>query len=152
MSLRTLMFAVTIGLFALLNRAPLQAQSIQWRTSYAAALQEASQKNRPLFVDFYTHSCYWCVRLDTGTFADPGVVKLVNEHFVPLKLEASQLPHVTQALQVQRFPTLVFAAPNGTILMRREGFEEASLFLVRLQQVLAESAKSVAAAGQAASQ
>ena len=43
------------------------AEEIKWRRDYAAALKESQEKNRPLFVDFYTSQCIWCVKLDAAS-------------------------------------------------------------------------------------
>ncbi|MFO0841113.1 MAG: DUF255 domain-containing protein [Gemmataceae bacterium] len=50
--------------------------------------QEASRKGA-LFVNVGTADCFWCKKLDAGPFADPEVVKLLNERCVPLKLDAN---------------------------------------------------------------
>src|SRR5438067_13820048 len=87
----------------------LSAAEVQWRTDYNLARKEALTKNRPLLLDFGTPQCFWCQRLDVTTFRDPQVVDVLNEQFIPLKVEAARDPRLTEALRIQSYPTLVLA-------------------------------------------
>src|SRR6185312_8408502 len=73
------------------------------------------------------------------TFRDPAVVKLLNEQFIPVKIDAAREAGLTQALQIHSYPTLIFAAPDGRILGRHEGFMEADRFNQQLSRALKES-------------
>jgi thioredoxin-related protein len=113
------------------------AGDVDWRSNYAQAMKEAGEKGRPLLVDVGTENCYWCKQLDVRTFNVPGVVKLLNERFVPLKVDAGQNSYLIKALRIQSYPTLVFAAPDGTIVGYKEGFVEADALQEQLLKVLA---------------
>ena len=73
------------------------------------------------------------------TFRDPGVIKQLNEQFIPLKIDAEREPELVQILQIQKYPTLVLAAPDGTILESHEGFVEVAHFSQQLNRALKES-------------
>lgn len=113
-----------------------EAQEVTWRQDYNAARREAQEKNRPLILDFSTQNCFWCAKLDTTTFRDPIVAKLINDRFVPLKVSAEQNPQLTEVLRIQSFPTLVLAAPDGKILGTLEGYLEAAKLHGHLQTAL----------------
>lgn len=89
---------------------------VQWRTDYQTARKEAHDKNLPILIDFGTVGCFWCRRMDETTFRDPRVVALVNERFVPLKIDAERDVHLANILHIESYPTLVAAAPDGTIV------------------------------------
>jgi thioredoxin-related protein len=112
-------------------------QSVSWRTDYAKALKESADSGKPLFVNVGTENCYWCKQLDLRTFKDGELVGVINERCVPLKINASQNAYLVQVLRVQSYPTLVFAAPDGSILNIREGFLEAPALREMLVKVLA---------------
>jgi thioredoxin-related protein/outer membrane protein assembly factor BamD (BamD/ComL family) len=113
-----------------------QAQEVRWRYDYNSARREAQEKNLPLVVDFGTENCYWCNKLDASTFHDPTVVASMNEHFVPLRVDAQRNPALTEALRIQAFPTVVLAASDGKILGTLEGYIDANRFHDHLQRVL----------------
>jgi thioredoxin-related protein len=109
---------------------------VQWRINYTLARKEALTKNRPLLLDFGTEQCFWCRRLEAITFRDARVVDVLNEHFIPLKVDAEREPRLTEALHIQSYPTLVLAAPDGKIVGTLEGFLEAGRLHDHLQRVL----------------
>src|SRR4051794_38233320 len=77
--------------------ARLGAADVEWRTDYARALAEATEKGRPLLVDMGTENCYWCKQLDLRTFIDPDLTKLLNERCVPLKVDGSKNDYLVKA-------------------------------------------------------
>ncbi|HLJ95540.1 MAG TPA: DUF255 domain-containing protein [Gemmataceae bacterium] len=113
------------------------AQEIQWRSNYNQARKEALEKNRPLVLDFGTEHCFWCRKLDATTFLDPHVIEVMNEQFIPLKVDAHRDARLTEFLRIQAFPTVVLAGPDGKILGTLEGYMEAGRFHDHLQRILA---------------
>jgi hypothetical protein len=65
------------------------------------------------------------------------VASLLNDRFVPLRVDGSRNAALVEALHIQNYPTLVFAAPDGRILGYQEGFVEASALREQLQRALA---------------
>jgi thioredoxin-like negative regulator of GroEL len=136
-SLRLLSFWCACGTLhaALMPSAP--SQEVEWRLDYTKACQEAEKKNRPLVIDVGTENCYWCKQLDLRTFKDPALIALLNERFIPLKINAEQHARLIEALHVQNYPTLVFANAERKILGFQEGFIEASALRERLNALFA---------------
>ncbi|HMC66415.1 MAG TPA: DUF255 domain-containing protein [Gemmataceae bacterium] len=114
----------------------LNAQELQWRYEYNSARREAVQKNRPLILDFGTEYCHWCRRLDLTTFRDPAIVRVINEQFIALKIDAEKEVQLAGALRIQNYPTLVLAAPDGKILSTFEGYLDAVRLHDYLQRAL----------------
>jgi thioredoxin-like negative regulator of GroEL len=102
------------------------AQEVRWRESYSAAYQESVRTGRPLLMEFGTGACFWCQKLETTTLREPQIAKLINEKFIPVKVDARIDTELAAAVAVQSFPTLFILAPDRTILTRREGFGEVS--------------------------
>ena len=63
--------------------------SIEW-LSWDEAIERMATEPKKIFVDVYTDWCGWCKRMDATTFVDPEIVKLMNEHFYAVKLDAEQ--------------------------------------------------------------
>jgi thioredoxin-like negative regulator of GroEL len=120
--------------------APSLAQEVEWRYDYNAARKEALEKNRPLAIDIGTENCFWCKKLELTTFRERDIVSTMNEHFIPLKVDAYRDNVLASALHVQSYPTLVLAAPDGKILGTFEGYQDA----IRWRESLAGAAASVA--------
>jgi thioredoxin-related protein len=64
------------------------AQQIQW-LSWEEAIQKSVKGDKKFFVDVYTDWCGWCKRMDANTFADPVIASYINQHYYPIKFNAS---------------------------------------------------------------
>ncbi len=135
--LRLAAFAIP---FILHTSSLVRAQEVDWRSDYNTARREAASKNRPLVIDFGTEDCFWCKKLDASTFHDPSVVSVMNEKFVPLRIDANREAQLAGALHIQSYPTVVLASADGKILDFQEGFLEAPRFMEKLQKVLTSTA------------
>jgi len=112
-------------------------QDVRWRSDYNSARREAQDKDRPLILYFGTENCFWCKKLEATTFRDPAIAALLNERYIPLKVDANRERMLAEALHIQSYPTLVLAAPDGKILGTLEGYLEAYRLQEHLQRVLA---------------
>jgi thioredoxin-like negative regulator of GroEL len=89
--------------------------------------------------DFGTSNCTWCKKLDDVTFRDPAIISQLNDEFVPVKVDAEKAQQLVEILEIQSFPTLLFAAPDGKILGIHEGFVDAEQLNEQLRRALRES-------------
>jgi thioredoxin-like negative regulator of GroEL len=115
---------------------PAAAQEVRWRYDYNAARREAQEKALPLLLEFATEQCFWCRKLEDNTLRDPAVLAVMNERFIPLKIDAQRSPYLVEVLHIQSFPTVVLAAPDGKIVGTLEGFMEPTRFQDHLQRAL----------------
>jgi thioredoxin-related protein len=126
-----------ILLLAVLTGTASASDKIEWRSDYDSARREATEKNKPLFLDFGTEDCLHCKRMHQTTFRDPAIIKLINDGFIPLKVDANREPKLTQALRIQAYPTMIFAGNDGKILGWIEGYMENGRFTEQIQRVSA---------------
>lgn len=117
--------------------APASAQQVKWRYDYNAARKEAEDAKLPLIIDFGTENCFWCKKLDQTTFLDSDVSGVMNDKFIPLKIDANKDANLANALQIQSYPTIVLATPDGKILERIVGYKESAEFQLILRRTLA---------------
>jgi thioredoxin-like negative regulator of GroEL len=110
------------------------AQEVRWRSDYSAARREATETGKPLLLDFGTEACFWCKKLDATTFRDPKVVKLLNERFVPVKIDAQRDERLTTALQIEGFPTLILATAAGKVIGRHAGYADVGQLMTLLNK------------------
>src|SRR5439155_25289116 len=135
-TIRKWSFSILVFTSAICNLQSAIAEEVQWRADYNKARQDATQTNRPLLLDFGTEDCFYCKKLDATTFRDPAVVATLNKSFVAIKIDAGRHTALADALRVERYPTLVLAAPAGKILATQEGYLDASRCHELLQRPL----------------
>jgi len=112
------------------------AEEIVWRGDYNKAVKEAADTGKPVLIVVGTDACYWCRQLDARTLYTPEVSKLLNQHFVVYKLDAKRQPELANAFKVSVYPSMYFAAPDGTIVAHQEGFLEPDALKKKLLYVL----------------
>lgn len=64
-------------------------EEIDWM-SWEEAMEASEKDPKKLFIDLYTDWCGWCKKMDKTTFRDQRIVKLINENFYPVKLDAER--------------------------------------------------------------
>ncbi len=131
---RQLFAPVLASVIVLISNSPVRAQEVGWRNDFAAARREAQATGRPLFLDFGTHACFWCQKLDASTFRAPVIAQMLNNYFIPVRIDADRERDLTNSMGVRSFPTLVILDGSGRTLGRREGFCEADAMAAFLEQ------------------
>jgi len=125
-------FAAAILIASLASAAAL-AEGPDWRTDYNQARREATEKSKPILLEFVSENCVWCKKLETTTLRDPAIASLLNEQYVPIKVDPQRDAELIQRLQIASFPTMLLAAPDGRIITIVEGYLEAEKLLTHLQ-------------------
>lgn len=122
MSYKSIVVSTMLAIGVLSSAEQASAQGVQWRHDYAAARKEATATGRTLLLDFGTDNCFWCRKLDATTFRDPKIVQVLNDRFIPVKVDANQHEQMTAALGIDGFPTLILATPEGQVAGRHVGY------------------------------
>ncbi|GAC1501178.1 MAG: DUF255 domain-containing protein [Vulcanimicrobiaceae bacterium] len=95
---------------------PNRAADIQWRTWDATAFAAAREMDRPILLAISAVWCHWCHVMDETTYSDPQVTGLINEQFVPVRVDNDQRPDINARYNMGGWPTTVLLAPDGSIL------------------------------------
>jgi len=94
---------------------------VDWWPWSPEAFAEARERDVPVLLSVGYAACHWCHVMAHESFEDDDVAKLVNEHFVAIKVDREERPDVdavymtaTQAMTGQGgWPMTVFATPDG---------------------------------------
>lgn len=65
------------------------AEKIKWY-SFEEAVVLNKENPKKLFIDIYTDWCGWCKTLDKTTFSNPAIIKLMNQYYYAVKLNAER--------------------------------------------------------------
>ncbi len=69
---------------------------VDWYPWGSEALQRARQEDRPIFLSIGYSACHWCHVMEHESFEDPQIAKLMNEHFVCVKVDREERPDLDQ--------------------------------------------------------
>ncbi len=115
-----------------------------WSTSLSDGLDRAEKSHKLVLADFYTSWCGWCKQLDKTTFADPEFMQYVNDHFIPVKLDAEDKGEGQRAAEkndVSAYPTGLVFAPNGKVIGRIFGYAGAAQYKAKLVKIAKKGPK-----------
>ncbi len=65
---------------------------VAWRSWNPEALSEARKRNLPVFLSIGYATCHWCHVMAHESFEDQEVAKVLNEHFLPIKVDREERP------------------------------------------------------------
>ncbi len=94
---------------------------VDWYPWGDAALAAAEESDKPLLVSIGYSACHWCHVMAHECFEDKYIAKLMNKHFVCVKVDREERPDVDQvymeAVQMIQhsggWPLNVFCLPDG---------------------------------------
>src|SRR2546430_5944227 len=69
---------------------------VDWCPWGPEALERARQLDRPIFLSIGYSACHWCHVMEHESFEDEEVARLLNEHFVSLKVDREERPDLDQ--------------------------------------------------------
>jgi uncharacterized protein YyaL (SSP411 family) len=69
---------------------------VNWYPWGDKALQKAMDENKMLIISIGYSACHWCHVMEHESFEDAEVAKLMNEHFICIKVDREERPDVDQ--------------------------------------------------------
>lgn len=69
---------------------------VNWEEWGEEALARAKKEDKPIIVSIGYSSCHWCHVMEKESFEDTAVAKLMNDHFVTIKVDREERPDVDQ--------------------------------------------------------
>ncbi|HKX45698.1 MAG TPA: thioredoxin domain-containing protein, partial [Planctomycetota bacterium] len=93
---------------------------VDWHPWGPEALARARAEDRPIFLSIGYSACHWCHVMERESFEHEGIARLMNEHFVNVKVDREERPDLDDIYMsfVQRttghggWPMSVFLTPE----------------------------------------
>jgi len=67
---------------------------IHWQVWGEEAIQQAQKSNKPIMLSSGYAACHWCHVMAAESFSDPKIARLVNKHFIAIKVDREEHPDV----------------------------------------------------------
>ena len=117
---------------------------VDWQVWDEAILEQAQNQNKLIYISVGYFSCHWCHVMQRQSYSDSGIAELLNQGYVPVKVDRELRPEldrrlihfVSETRGAAGWPLNVFLTPDGYPVL---GFTylpkvEFDAVLVRLQQ------------------
>ncbi|MES2461549.1 MAG: thioredoxin domain-containing protein [Armatimonadota bacterium] len=94
---------------------------VNWQPWDTEALEQARTENKPIFLSIGYSACHWCHVMERESFENEATARLLNDHFVSIKVDREERPDVDEiymtAVQMMTghggWPMSVFLTPDG---------------------------------------
>jgi len=89
---------------------------IRWREWGDDAFAEAAREGKLVLLDLTALWCHWCHVMDETTYSDDEVIRIINEGFIPLRVDADARPDVQDRYIDGGWPTTAILLPTAEVL------------------------------------
>ena len=89
---------------------------VEWRPWGRAAFEEARAAQVPVLLALGPRWCSATAAMMRGAYADPRVADVLDDRFVPIRVDAEARPDVAERYGLAGWPTTVFLTPDGDML------------------------------------
>jgi thioredoxin-related protein len=107
-------------------------------SSIDSILLVAKQEQKAVLIDGYTDWCYWCKVLDKKVFADSAIASIINNRFIPVKLnmESDSLGILfARKYCVNGYPNVIVLTQQGNLVAQFFGYSEPERYTFLLEQI-----------------
>jgi uncharacterized protein len=96
-------------------------QPIDWHEWNDEAFTRAKSEDKPILLDIGAVWCHWCHVIDRESYENVEIAKIINQHFVPVKVDRDERPDVDSRYQAAvsalsgqgGWPLTGFLLPSG---------------------------------------
>jgi len=74
-------------------------QPIDWHEWGESAFTRAKTEDKPILLDIGAVWCHWCHVIDRESYENAEIAKIINQHFVPVKVDRDERPDVDSRYQ-----------------------------------------------------
>jgi uncharacterized protein len=96
-------------------------QPVLWHEWNGAAFAKAQAEDKPILLDIGAVWCHWCHVMDRESYENAEVARVINESFIPVKVDRDERPDIDSRYQVAvsaltgqgGWPLTAFLTPDG---------------------------------------
>ena len=96
-------------------------QPVDWMEWGQAAFDRAAAQDKPILLDIGAVWCHWCHVMDRESYENAATARIINEHFVAVKVDRDERPDVDTRYQSAvssisgqgGWPLTAFLTPDG---------------------------------------
>ncbi|MCC9600716.1 DUF255 domain-containing protein [Stieleria sp. JC731] len=111
---------------------------VNWYPWGDEAFAKAKAENKPIFLSIGYSTCYWCHVMEVESFEDSQVAKVINEHFIAIKVDREERPDIDEQYMIATelltsrggWPNSVWLTPDGKPWMAGTYFPKDRFILV----------------------
>ena len=96
-----------------------ESSEIAWRDWGEEAFADAREQGKPVLLTLGATWCHWCHVMDETSYSDQRVIELVNQGFIPVRVDVDQRPDISLRYNQGGYPSVAFLTGSGDFLAGR---------------------------------
>jgi len=136
--LKALAFGVLIAAADPASQGYAAAGAVYWQGWSMDAFAQARREHKMVLLDLQAVWCHWCHVMDATTYKDPRVIMLLQDRFVTIKVDQDSRPDLASRYEDYGWPATVIYAPDGTEIVKKQGYIEPNGMVRLLIAVMAD--------------
>ncbi len=89
---------------------------VRWLPWGVDAFARAREEDRPVLLSITAVWCEACQEMYRTSYADPLVAAVINDHFVPVRVDADRRPDISERYTLGAWPTTAFLTADGDVI------------------------------------
>ncbi|MGI6488011.1 MAG: thioredoxin domain-containing protein [Syntrophomonadaceae bacterium] len=95
---------------------PNRAHEIEWHEWSNEPFALAQKTHRLLLLSISAVWCHWCHVMDETTYSDPEIIEIINQRFVPIRVDSDRRPDINQRYNLGGWPTTAILNADGELI------------------------------------
>lgn len=104
-----------------------EQSKIQWLLWGEEAFQRAEAEDKLILMDLTALWCHACHVMEETTYADPDIIAMLNDRFVPIRVDTDLRPDIEARYRKGGWPTTSILLPTGEILFQANSLDPEDL-------------------------
>jgi uncharacterized protein YyaL (SSP411 family) len=89
---------------------------VSWLPWSEESFRKAKELDKPILLGISAVWCHWCHVMDKTTYSNNEVARIIEEKFVPIRVDRDQRPDIDKRYNMGGWPSTIFLTPDGEIL------------------------------------
>jgi len=89
---------------------------VSWLQWNEESFEKAKELDKPILLGISAVWCHWCHVMDETTYSDSEVARIIEDKFVPIRVDRDQRPDIDKRYNMGGWPSTAFLTPNGEVL------------------------------------
>jgi len=109
-----------------------------WKNTWSEKVfEDAKVENKFVILDLEAIWCHWCHVMKSTTYADPQIQKVLEEHYIPIRIDQDSRPDLANKYKNYGWPATIVFNSKGEEIVKRSGYispDDMKLLLEKIVQ------------------
>ncbi|MBA2352323.1 MAG: thioredoxin domain-containing protein [Burkholderiales bacterium] len=110
--------------------------ALAWQPWSDQLFVQAKRENKFILLDLEAVWCHWCHVMDRETYRNPGVIKLIESRYIPVRVDQDARPDLSRRYENYGWPATIVFNAEGEEIVKRAGYIEPKNMMSMLAAII----------------